>query len=70
MVRKIHKKIILVDTALENEARKVKFCSILTLRQIYFNQCILKFRINKRYNVTHWKKIFTLSKYYNKTVQQ
>ena len=32
MVRKIHKKIILVDTALENEARKVKFCSILTLR--------------------------------------
>ena len=66
---KLTKTIILVDTAWKNEERKVGFCSILILRQVYFNQCILEFRVNNRY-VIYWKKIFTLSKYYNERVQQ
>ena len=41
----------------------------LFLHRIYFNQCLLEFRINKRY-VMHWKKIFNLLKYYNIRVHQ
>ena len=53
MVYKIHKREA-------NKPRKVKTCRILILHRIYFNQCILQFKINKRY-VIHWKVIFTLS---------
>ena len=42
---------------------------MVILHRICFKQCLLEFRINKRY-VMHWKKIFNLHKYYNIRVHQ
>ena len=37
-----------------NKAHKVKACSKLILHPIYLNQCILEFRINKKYLIHVW----------------